>query len=281
MRAFRPSPVVLRVLVLTLVLVLFSGCSLFNRNKKDQLSETETVELLYQRGVDMLNGRNWKAATRLFTVLITRFPFGPYTEQSQLNLAYVQFKDNKPDEAYSTVNRFIRTYPTHKHVDYAYFLRGLINFDRAGGLLERYAGLDMTKRNQVTLRQSFDDFSSLLSRYPQSRYAPDARQRMVYLRNMMAQAELNVALYYMKRGAYVASSNRAKSVIETYPGSPQVADALAVMAFSFHRLGQEPLAADAERVLQLNDPDHPYFQKGAWPRYPSNWRKLIPLYGRG
>ena len=153
----------------------------------------------------------------MFARLISRFPFGPYTEQSQLNLAYALYKDGKPDDAYSMINRFIKTYPTHKHIDYAYYLRGLINFNRSGGVLERYAGLDMTQRDQANVRQSFDDFSALVSRYPNSRYAADARQRMIYLRNMMARAELNIALYYLKRDAYVAASNRAKTMLETYP----------------------------------------------------------------
>jgi outer membrane protein assembly factor BamD len=268
-----------RFLLLALVVAL-AGCSLFNRGKKGDPADTLPVEQLYGRGVELLEGGNYDGAARVFQRLTSRFPFGAYTEQSQLNLAYAQYKADKPDDAYSTVNRFIKTYPTHKHIDYAYYLRGLINFNRAGGILERYAGQDMTKRDQANQRQSFDDFGALVSRYPQSRYAADARQRMVYLRNMMAQSDLNIALYYLKRNAYVAASNRAKAIIETYPQTPQAGDALAVMVDSYRKMGQEKLAGDAERVLKLNYPDHPYLH-GDWPHYRSNWWKLIPLSNRG
>jgi len=278
----RVSPAFRFVLRFALV-VLFAalaGCSLFHRGKKGDPFDTLPVEQLYQRGVELLDGGNYDGATRAFQRLTSRFPFGPYTEQSQLNLAYAQYKGDKPDEAYSTVNRFIKTYPTHKHIDYAYYLRGLINFNRSGGVLERYTGQDMTKRDQANLKQSFDDFGALASRYPQSRYTADARQRMIYLRNGMAQSELNIAMYYLKRNAYVGASNRAKSIVETYPQSPQAGDALAIMVESYRKLGQEKLAGDAERVLKLNYPDHPFF-KGDWPRYPSNWWKLVPLMNHG
>jgi len=138
----------------------------------------------------------------------------------------------------------------------------------------------MTQRDQANLRQSFDDFGALLSRYPQSRYAEDGRQRMVYLRNTMAQSQLNIALFYLKRDAYVAAANRAKTIVETYPQSAQAGSALAVLAQSYKALGQDKLADDAERVLKLNYPDHPFFE-GRWPHYRSNWWKLIPLTNRG
>jgi outer membrane protein assembly factor BamD len=273
MRVSSASRFVLRTLLLVLAIVLAAGC---HSGKKGDPLDTMTVEELYRHGVQMLDGSNYDAATKTFTRLIARFPFGPYTEQSQINLAYVQYKNDKQDDAYSTINRFIKTYPTHKHIDYAFYLRGLINFNRSSGFLERYVGQDMTKRDQAMQRQSFDDFNALITRYPQSPYTPDARQRMIYLRQAMAQAELNIALFYLKRNAYVAASNRAKAIIERYPQTPQAGDALAVMAASYKKLGQDKLADDAERVLKLNYPDHPYLH-GKWPRYRSNWWKLIPL----
>ncbi len=271
--------VLVRIVLVVLVISL-SSCSLFHRGKKGDPLDTLPVGELYQKGVDALNSGNNNVATHAFERLVARFPFGAYTEQAQLNLAYAQFKSNKPDDAYSTINRFIKTYPTHKHIDYAYYLRGLINFDRSGGFIERYVGLDMTKRDQSNLRQSFDDFGALVTRYPQSRYTADARLHMVYLRNMMAKSELNIALFYLKRNAFVAAANRAKTVVETYPQSAQVGDALAIMVESYRKLGQDTLAGDTERVLKLNYPDHPYF-KGHWPPYRSNWWKLIPLSNRG
>jgi outer membrane protein assembly factor BamD len=270
---------ILRLAAIALFATL-AGCSWFHRGKKGDPLDALPVEQVYQKGVEMLDGSNYSAAIHAFQRLSSRFPFGPYTEQSQLNLAYAQYKDDKQDEAYSTVNRFIKTYPTHRHVDYAYYLRGLINFNRTGGFIERYAGQDMTKRDQANQRQSFDDFSSLVTRYPQSAYTDDARQRMIYLRNRMAQAELNIAFFYYKRNAYVAASNRAKSIIETYPQTPQAGDALAIMVDSYKKLGQDKLADDTERVLKLNYPNHPFFQND-FPHYRSNWWKLIPLTNRG
>lgn len=278
MRASRRFRAIAR-LALIVLLIALSGCSLFSKKRTDPF-DTMTVEEIYQRGMGYMDKGDYEGAIMAFTRLSGRFPFGPYAEQSQLDLGYAQYKSNKPDDAYSTVNRFIKTYPTHKHVDYAYYLRGLVNFEREVGLLERYVGQDMTKRDQAYLRQSFDDFSELVKRYPQSRYAADARQRMIYLRNGMAQAELNVSLYYLRRGAYVAAANRAKSIVETYDGSPQAADALAVMVESYRKLGQDKLADDSERVLKLNYPDHPFFA-GDWPRWRSNWWKVIPLTNRG
>ena len=266
--------------VLLALIVALAGCSLFHRGKKGDPLDTLPVAELYQEGVHALDVGNDDLASRAFERLIARFPFGPYTEQSQLNLAYAQYKSDKPEDAYSTINRFVKTYPTHRHVDYAYYLRGLINFNRSAGFLEQYVGQDMSQRDQANMRQSFDDFGALVSRYPQSRYTEDARQRMLYLRNMMAQSDLNVALFYLKRNAYVAAANRAKSIIETYPQSPQAGDALAVMVLSYKKLGQDKLADDTERVLKLNYPGHPYFS-GHWPKYPSNWWKLVPLMNRG
>lgn len=279
MRVSPVSRIVLRIFVVTLVAAL-CGCSWFKRAGKGDPMETLPVEQLYQQGVEALDSGNNDFAMRSFQRLISRFPFGPYTEQSHLNLAYAQYKDHKPDDAYSTANRFIKTYPTHRHIDYAYYLRGLINFNRTTGFLERYVGQDMTRRDQANARQSFDDFGSLVTRYPTSRYAEDARLRMIHLRNMMATSELNIALYYLKRGAYVASSNRAGSIVQAYPQSPQAGDALAVLMLSYAKLGQEELSGDARRVLELNYPAHPALA-GKWPDYPSNWWKLVPLTNRG
>ena len=175
MRVSRLSKTIARIALVTL-LAFLAGCSLFHRGKKGDPLDTLPVEALYQRGVDALESGNNDLAARSFERLVARFPFGPYTEQSQINLAYAQYKDGKPDDAYSTINRFIKTYPTHRHIDYAYYLRGLINFNRSAGMVERYVGQDMTKRDQANLRQSFDDFGALVTRYPTSVYTADSRQ---------------------------------------------------------------------------------------------------------
>jgi outer membrane protein assembly factor BamD len=267
-----------RVLLLLVLALAMAGCKTFG--KRGNELETLPVEALYQRGVTAIDAGNYGQATEVFSRLIGRFPFGAYSEQSQINLAYAQYKNYKNDDAYSTINRFIRTYPTHKNIDYAYYLRGLINFDRQTDFLSRMVGLDTTRRDQAFLNQSFEDLSELIKRYPQSRYAPDGRQRLIYLRDSMAKSEINIALFYLRKGAYVAAANRAKYVVETYPQTVQVGDGLAIMVDSYRALGQTQLADDAERVLKLNYPEHASFA-GKWPNYHSNWWKLLPVINRG
>ncbi len=264
----------LLALLFALVVVL-AGCSAKNRS---DAAEVLPVDELYKVAKTSLQAGNYERASKFLTRLIARFPYGQYTEQAQLDLAYAQYKNERPDEAISTTNRFIKLYPTHERVDYAYYLRGLINFDRQAGLLERYIRTDSTQRDLQYSRQSFQDFGELLKRYPNSSYVPDARQRMIYLRNTMAQAEVNVAKYYLRRDAYVAAQERAKYVLENYQETPQAGDALAVLAISYGKLGQKPLADDTVRVLKLNYPNHPYLT-GNWPRRGNIFWQLVPLFG--
>ncbi len=263
-------------LVFLVALLALGACS---RGKKADPVETLPVDQVYALAKEALQNGNLDRAARTYERLVARFPFGAYTEQAQLELAYAQYKDHKEEEAYSSINRFIKTYPTHKHIDYAFYLRGLINFGRSDGLLERYVSRDETKRDQAYALQSFEDFSELVKRYPDSRYAGEARQRMIHLRNNMAQAEVGVALFYLRQKAYVAAANRAEKVVETYQRTPQAGDALAVMSESYARLGQEKLSADARRVLELNYPEHPYL-KGQYPPKRHAWKRLIPFTDR-
>jgi outer membrane protein assembly factor BamD len=260
-------------LCLLLLILLAAGC---HHGKRQDDAEVLPVDQMYKVSKDALENGNWGKAIRYDQRLIARFPFGPYTEQAALDLAYAQYKTDKPEDAYSTINRFIKTYPTHKHVDYAYYLRGVINFDRDRGFLDHYANQDMTKRDQGNTLKSFEDLSELVSKFPDSRYAADARQRMIYLRDNLARAQLNVAEFYLLRGAYVAASNRAKDIVEKYQRTPEAGDALAIMVLSYKALSEDKLAADSERVLQLNYPDHPYF-KGHWPQHEHWWWRMIPF----
>ena len=274
----RPS---LKIALLAPLLLALAACSLFHRgdNRKNP-GDTLPVDQLYNLATERLKDGNYGNAEKLYERLIARFPYGSYNEQAQLDLAYAYYKDDNADEAYSAINRFIKTYPAQKHIDYAYYLRGLINFDRTGTMLERVTQNSASRRDQGYALQSFDDFSQLLQRFPTSRYAADARQRMIWLRNGLAQYELNVAEYYLRRNAYVASADRAEYIVEHYQRSPQVDDALAVLAKSYTLLGRPKLAEQATSVLKLNDPNHPYLRdpKG-WPKTPSTWRRAIPLYG--
>lgn len=244
---------------------------------KEKATETLPVEEMYAQGKIAMEARNFDRASRYYQRLVSRFPYGPYSEQALLELAYVQHKQAKTEEATSTINRFIRTYPTHRNIDYAYYLKALINFDRSSSLLLRIARQDMSARDLGAPTQSLNDFADVVRRYPNSRYAPDARQRMVFLRNMLAQHELNVGLYYLRRDAYVAAANRGKYLLQTYPQSEFDGDAVALMAASYTEMGQDQLAADARRVLELNYPDHAYLNNESWPNEEGFFSKLNPF----
>ncbi|HZF97520.1 MAG TPA: outer membrane protein assembly factor BamD, partial [Pseudoxanthomonas sp.] len=180
--------------------------------------------------------------------------------------------------AVSTIDRFIRTYPTQRNVPYMYYLRGLANSGRDTVVLQRVWRLDPSRRDLATPMQAYNDFNLLAERYPNSRYATDARQRMVALRNLFARHELDTALYYLRRDAWVAAANRGRYLLETYPQSEYQNDAVAVLAEAYTQLGNETLANDARRVLQQNEPQHPWLT-GDWPDYPWAVRKLNPFAG--
>ena len=270
---------VVKMLVLLALAVSMSACSVFG--SKRATDDNLPVDALYNKAHHSLEDADYAAAARSYQRLIARFPSGDYNEQAQLDLAYAQYKDNSPDEALSTVNRFIKTYPANKHVDYAYYLRGLINFDRTSGVLERYVKRNgsQTRRDQGYNLQAFDDFSELSRRFPDSAYTADARQRMVYLRNILAQYEVNVAEFYLRNKAYVASADRAQYVVEHYQQSPQTGDALAILTRSYLGLDHKELAEQSRQVLALNYPQHPYLTDPKWPHAPSTLRKMVPFSG--
>jgi outer membrane protein assembly factor BamD len=271
---------VLKVLVALAFGLSLSACSMFH-SKRDGI-DTMSVSALYSNAHDSLENADYSAATKAYQRLIARFPSGDYNEQAQLDLAYAQYKDNQPDDALSTINRFIKTFPAHKHVDYAYYLRGLINFDRTSGVIERFVRRDdgtQARRDQAYNLQAFDDFSELSRRFPDSAYTADARQRMIFLRNVLAQYEINVAEFYLRNKVYVASADRAQYVIEHYQQSPQAGDALAILTRSYLALDRKKLADQSRQVLALNYPDHPYLTDAKWPHSPSTLRKLVPFSG--
>jgi outer membrane protein assembly factor BamD len=271
----------LKVLMVLVLALTMSACSWF-RHGGDPL-DTLPLPLLYARAHNDVIHSDYSAAEKAFQRLIARFPSGPFNEQAQLELAYAQYKNNKPDDAYSTINRFIKTNPLNPHVDYAYYLRGLINFDRTSGVIERAFTSErlgaQARRDQGYNLKAFDDFSELSRRFPDSAYAADARQRMIYLRNVLAQFEINVAKFYLRRKAYVASADRAQYVIEHYQESPQAGDALALLCRSYLSLDEKQQADQVRQVLALNYPNHPYLKDPKWPHSPSILRKMIPFSG--
>jgi outer membrane protein assembly factor BamD len=195
---------------------------------------------------------SYTRAIELYEKLEARYPFGRYAMQAQLDTAYANYKAEEPEAAVAAADRFIKLYPQNPYVDYAYYLKGIVNYNRSVGFLDKYVPTDPSQRDPGAALDAFEDFSELVKRFPNSKYAPDARQRMLYLRNNLAQHEVNVARYYMKRGAYVAAANRANYVVERFQRTPAVQDALEVLAEAYRALGEEKLAADAQRVLEVN-----------------------------
>ena len=268
------------VLLLLLVAVLgTSGCARFKGMFKDgDANEGVPVAELYQKGHEQVMDGDWSDALTIYKRLVAQYPYGPYTEQALVETAYAQFKSGKNDDAISTIDRFIRTYPTHRNTVYMYYLRGLVNSNRDTVFLQKVWTLDASRRDLATPQQAYNDFKIVTERYPNSPYAADARQRMVALRNMFARHELDVALYYLRRGAWVAAADRAKYMLETYPQTEYQDDAVATLGEAYTQLGNTTLAADARRVLQQNDPQHPWLS-GDWPDYPSSLRRLNPFAG--
>ncbi|MBD2859495.1 outer membrane protein assembly factor BamD [Spongiibacter sp. KMU-158] len=246
-------PSKLIALLLSLLLVACAG--------QKPMDEQMTERQIYETAQDYLNSKNYSLAIQNLQLLESRYPFGPYAEQAQLEIIYAYYRSGDNDAAVAAADRFIRLHPQHNKVDYAYYMRGLSNYTEGEGLLERFFPTDMTTRDPGSAIQSFEDFRQLLQRFPNSTYAPDARARMVNLRNRLARYEINVANYYFKRKAYLAAANRGRYVIENLPQTEAVPDALAVMVQAYKLLGMDDLAEQSLSVLRQNYPDHSALDK--------------------
>ncbi len=209
----------------------------------------------YQEAKASLDDENYLDAIELYEDLESRYPFGEYAEQSKIDLAFAYYKNDEPESAIATANRFIRIHPRHKSIDYLYYLKGLINFNSGIGFLDRYLPTDKSQRDPGAALESLDDFATLIRRFPNSQYSEDSMQRIVALKSNLALHDLNVAKYYMKRQAYVAAINRAKHVIETYQRTTAVPRALLLMVDAYQKVGMNDLATDAQRIYNLNYPN--------------------------
>ncbi|MGQ3824970.1 outer membrane protein assembly factor BamD [Pseudomonas alliivorans] len=244
-------------LLLIAILALTAACS-----SKEVIDENLSEVELYQQAQADLGNNSYNSATEKLKALESRYPFGRYADQAQLELIYSNYKNGEPEAAKSAAERFIRLHPQHPNVDYAYYMKGLTSFDQDVGLLARFLPLDQTKRDPGAARDSFNEFAQLTSRFPTSRYSPDAKQRMIYLRNLLASYEIHVADYYLTRQAYVAAANRGRYVVENFQETPSVGDGLAVMVESYQRLHLDDLAATSLEVLKANYPNHPQLDNG-------------------
>lgn len=237
-------------------MVLLAGCGLLPKSADE--TQGWSAQKLYAEAKDQLNSGGYQKAIEYFETLEARYPYGRYAQQAQLEVAYAYYKDSEPVSAIAASDRFIKLHPNHPHVDYAYYLKGLANFTEDQGLLTRLGDQDMTERDPKAARESFDAFRELVSRFPDSKYAPDSLARMKYLVDALASHEVHVALYYYKRGAYVAASKRAQYAVEHYPNAPATEQALAVLVKAYDAMGMNDLRDDSLRVLQKNFPNSKY-----------------------
>jgi outer membrane protein assembly factor BamD len=208
--------------------------------------------VLYQNAKKDLNDYNYNGAIKTYEQLTAVYPFSDQARQAQLDLIYAYYRAGETDSAIDACDTFIRENPTHPRVDYAYYMKGLVNFEKQPNAVERFFHVDLSKRPPSTANKSFAAFRTVVQQYPKSAYAYDARQRMIYLRDRLASYDVDIARYYLKRGAYVGAARRAKLVIDNYEGAPATRDALAIMIVSYDRLGMKTLADEARRVYAAN-----------------------------
>lgn len=234
-----------------------------------------SAQKLYGEAKDEMASRNWEKAIKYLEKLEARYPYGRFAQQAQLDVAYAYWKSGERASAIAASDRFIKLYPNHEHVAYAYYLKGLVNFNENQGLLSVLDNPDMTERDPKASREAFDSFKEVVTRFPDSKYAEDSAARMRYLVNALAQNEVHVARYYMKRAAYVAAANRAQYAVQNYAQAPAVEEALFIMVKAYDALGMNELRDAADRVMRRNFPESRYLT-GKVGREVSWWKLWDP-----
>ncbi len=242
-----------RILISTVLLGLLGGCSLFGVDERDYAIPEPK---LWQQALTALEENNFSIAVDKLEELESRYPFGRFSQQAQLELIYAHLNSQEAAKAKASADRFIRLHPRHENIDYAYYLRGLASYEADNDITMRYLPTDSGSRDPGAARESFNDFSTLLNEYPNSQYAPDARKRMIHLRNRLAAYEVAVARFYMKRGAYIAAANRGRYVVENFQRTPAVAEALDISIQAYEKLGLQEPADNSRAVLEANFPDY-------------------------
>ena len=243
------------ILLLPIILGACSVMDLVEAPDEEDLRASWSAADFYKEAKADLDDEAYLTAIELYEALEIRYPFGAYAEQAQIDLTYAYYKSGEADSAIATADRFIRIHPRHENVDYIYYLKGLINFNRGIGFLERYLPTDKSQRDAGSAVEATNDFETLIRRFPNSQYVADSKQRLVALRSNLALYDLNVADYYMKREAYIAVVNRAQHIVDHYPRTTAVPRALLLMTQAYQKLGMNKLATDAQRVYDFNYPN--------------------------
>ncbi|MEW8507639.1 MAG: outer membrane protein assembly factor BamD [Candidatus Thiodiazotropha sp.] len=235
--------------IIALIALLLSGCSM-----PDQIDVTKnwSASQFYSEAKGALMDGDYDEAIKNYNALQARYPFGRYATQSQLDIIYAHYKNGEPDSAITASDRFIKLNPQSPFVDYAYYMKGIANYNRNQSIFSRILPSEPSERDAGAALDAFNDFSELVRRHPKSKYSADARQRMLYLRNNMARYQIHIADFYMRRGAYLAAANRANRVVTQFQRTDAVKGALEIMIDAYTRLGMTELADDAKRVLAHN-----------------------------
>ena len=221
-----------------------------------------TAERLYKEAKEEISAANWAQARTRLEAVESRYPFGIYAQQALIDQAYVNWKDQEPEQALAAIDRFQKQYPNHPGSDYILYLKGLISFTPPSASLMNFTMQDPSERDPKGLSESYDAFNQLIEQYPESRYANDARLRASWLVNTIAQNEVHVAEYYYTRDAYIAAINRSQRVITDFDGVPIAERALYIMYLSYDKIGEESLRDDIKRIMEQNFPNSEYFEKG-------------------
>lgn len=241
-------------------LALITGCGTF-KTEQDKTAGW-SAERLYQDAREEISAGNWQAARARLESVEARYPFGGYAQQSLIDQAYVNWKDEEPEQALAAIDRFQQQYPNHPGSDYMLYLKGLITFTPPSAAFTKFTRQDPSERDPKGLRESYESFNQLIERYPDSRYTADAKKRVVWLVSTIAQNEVHVAQYYYERGAYVAAANRAQTVITDFEGVAPAEKALYISYLSYDKLGLTELRDDVKRVLDHNYPNSKYYEQG-------------------
>lgn len=260
----------LAAIAMLVAVTLLSGCGIFGETKDETVGWS--ANKLYTEAKEAMDASLYDKAIKYYEKLESRFPFGRYAQQAQIDVAYAYWKNREPVAAQAAAERFIKLHPNHPNVDYAYYLKGLVGFNDDLGILGHISMQDPTERDPKSAREAFDAFKDLVTRFPDSKYTPDALARMKYLVNALASQEVHVARYYMKRSAYLAAVNRAQFAVKTYPDAPAIEEALFIMIKGYDALGMNELRDDAERVMKKNYPASPFYTRGLNRNQP--WWKL-------
>ena len=239
-------------LAAALLAFALGGCGMF-ADKVDPQKSWGAPEF-YQAAKQELDNGNWEAAVKIYQALESKFPYGRFAQQAQLEIAYAYYKQGDAPQAVSAIDKFTKLHPNHPNLDYALYLRALVNFKEDLGPFTRLIRQDLAERDPKSARESFEGFKELVTRYPDSRYAPDSRERMAYLVEALGRHEVQVARYYLTRGAHLAAANRAQGAITRFPNSPVHREALEIMVEAYDRMGMDELRDDARKVLALNFP---------------------------